>query len=318
MPPEPTELPLPLLRVDGLRVGFAGAEAVRGISFTLRAGEVLALVGESGAGKSLTARALLGMAPRGAAVSGTVLLRGAPVTPADLGRRLAWIPQDAMSALSPVHRVEDQLAFALRSVARAGRREARTVARRALAGVGLGREAAAAFPHALSGGMRQRAVIATALVNGPDVLVADEPTTALDPERQEQVLTLLRERCAAAGAALLLVSHDLEAVRRHADRVAVMYAGRLVELGTAEVVLGRPVAPYTRGLLASLPTAGMPRRSRLPVLDGAPPGTAAPGAGCAFAPRCPHVDDVCRNGEPGTRTVDGRLVACHRPFGEAA
>ncbi|MFD7977396.1 ABC transporter ATP-binding protein [Streptomyces sp. NPDC059071] len=318
MPPEPTELPRPLLQVDDLRVGLAGVEAVRGVSFALRAGEVLALVGESGAGKSLTARALLGMAPRGAVVSGTVLLRGAPVVPADLGRRLAWIPQDAMSALSPVHRVEDQLAFAVRSVARTGRREARAVARRALAAVGLAPETAAAFPHALSGGMRQRAVIATALVNGPDLVVADEPATALDPERQEQVLALLRERCAAAGAALLLVSHDLEAVRRHADRVAVMYAGRLVEQGATDDVLGRPVAPYTGGLLASLPTAGMPHRSRLPVLDGPPPGTAAPGAGCAFAPRCPHAGEVCRGSEPGTRTVDGRLVACHHPFGEAA
>ncbi|MER7518348.1 ABC transporter ATP-binding protein [Streptomyces sp. NPDC126499] len=378
--------------MDGLRIGFADGEVVRGVSFDLRAGEVLALVGESGAGKSLTARALLGMLPRRAEVAGRVLLRGRPVTPADLGRRLAWIPQDAMSALSPVHRVEDQLAFAVRAVARVGRGDALAVARRALAGVGLAPDAAAAFPHALSGGMRQRAVIAMALVNNPDLVVADEPTTALDPERQERVLALLRERCAVAGAALLLVSHDLAAVRRHADRVAVTYAGRIVELGPAELVLGRPVAPYTRGLLASLPAAGLsadalpgdglsadglptagrgeglpgdgppgdelpgdrtseggtsggglpgdrtseggtsggglpwdgtsggglPRRPRLPVLAGAPPAPGAAGAGCAFAPRCPHAGDVCRRTEPAPRAVEGRSVACHDPFGEAA
>ncbi|GAA3090932.1 ABC transporter ATP-binding protein [Streptomyces roseofulvus] len=319
----PTQLPLseplvPLLRVDGLRVGFPDGEAVRGVSFDMAAGEVFALVGESGAGKSLTARALLGMVPRAARLHGRVLLDGGPVTPADLGRRLAWIPQDAMSALSPVHRVEDQLAFAVRSVSGARRREALAVARRALGEVGLGPEAAGAVPHALSGGMRQRAVIAMALVNGPALVVADEPTTALDPARQEQVLTLLRERCAATGAALLLVSHDLAAVRRHADRVAVTYAGRIVELGAADAVLDRPVAPYTRGLLASLPHAGIPRRTRLPVLAGAPPAPGASGAGCSFAPRCPHAAELCRREEPALRVVDGRAVACHHPAGEVA
>ncbi|MFJ9822804.1 ABC transporter ATP-binding protein [Streptomyces sp. NPDC101160] len=304
--------------MDSLRIGFADGEAVRGVSFDLYAGEVLALVGESGAGKSLTARALLGTVPRGALVGGRVLLRGRPVGPADLGRRLAWIPQDAMSALSPVHRVEDQAAFAVRSVTRVRRGQALAAARRALAEVGLAPEWAAAFPHALSGGMQQRAVIATALVNGPEIVVADEPTTALDPERQEQVLALLRERCAAAGAALLLVSHDLAAVRRHADRVAVMYAGRVMELGSADEVLGRPVAPYTRGLLASLPTPGLPHRSRLPVLSGAPPAPGTMGTGCAFTPRCPQADDVCRHEEPALRVVDGRRVACHHPYEETA
>lgn len=163
--------------------------------------------------------------------------------------------------------------------------------------------------------MRQRAVIAMALVNGPDLVVADEPTTALDPERRDQVLALLRERCAVAGAALLLVSHDLEAVRRHADRVAVTYAGRIVELGAAEAVLGRPVAPYTRGLLASLPTAGLPHRSRLPAFDGPPQ---PPAEGCAFAPRCPRADGRCRGEEPEIRAYEDRFVACHHPREVAA
>lgn len=296
-------------------MSFAGAEAVRGVSFDVHPGEVLALVGESGAGKSLTGRALLGLAPRGAAVSGRVLLRGAPVTSADLGRRLAWIPQDATASLSPVHRVDAQLAFAARTSTGRRRGAALAVARRALAEVGLAGAVASAYPHALSGGMRQRAVIAMALVNGPDLVVADEPTTALDAERRDQVLALLRERCAAAGAALLLVSHDLESVRRHADRVAVMYAGRIVELGAAEVVWGRPAAPYTRGLLASLPTAGLPHRSRLPSFEGVPRLSAV---GCAFAPRCPRADALCRGEDPEPRAYGDRLVACHHPREAAA
>ncbi|MFJ8661979.1 ABC transporter ATP-binding protein [Streptomyces sp. NPDC093795] len=350
MPPPPTD---PLLTVDALHVSIGTTDAVRGIGFEVYPGEVFALVGESGAGKSLTARALLGMAPRTATVSGRVLLHGAPVTPADLGRRLARIPQDALSALSPVHRVEEQLALAVRSVQGLGRREARAVARRALAATGLAPEAAAVYPHALSGGMRQRAVIAMALVNEPDLVVADEPTTALDPERQERVLTLLRERCAAAGAALLLVSHDLEAVRRHADRVAVLYAGRIVELGPVERVLEHPAAPYTHALLASLPTPGLAHRSRLPVLTGAPllpgatdegvtsvgptgkaatggsatgegptgkaaTGDGAPDEGCAFTPRCPAATALCRREDPAPKTTNGRRVACHHPLGETA
>ncbi|WP_282697301.1 ABC transporter ATP-binding protein [Streptomyces sp. CC208A] len=311
MPPPPSE---PLLTVDSLRVSFPGTEAVRGVSLEVYAGEVLALVGESGAGKSLVARSLLALVPADAAVTGRVLLRGAPVTPTDLGRVLAWIPQDSLSALSPVHRVEDQLAAAVRSVRGADRAEARTAARRALAAVGLPPEAAASYPHMLSGGMRQRAVIATALVNGPRLVVADEPTTALDPDRREQVLALLRERCAAAGAALLLVSHDLESVRCHADRVAVMHAGRIAELGPAERVLSRPAAPYTRALLASLPTPDLPHRSRLPALDL----TGTPGQGCAFAPHCPAATDRCRTEEPLLRSVDGLRVACHHPVQETA
>ncbi|MGW8761671.1 ABC transporter ATP-binding protein [Streptomyces sp. NPDC055815] len=311
MPLPPSE---PLLAVEGLRVSFAGVEAVRGVSFDVHPGEVLALVGESGAGKSLTGRALLGLAPHGATVSGRVLLRGAPVAPADLGRRVAWIPQDAMASLSPVHLVDAQLGFAARTSAGRRRGAALAVARRALAEVGLEGDAASAYPHALSGGMRQRAVIAMALVNGPDLVVADEPTTALDAERRDQVLGLLRERCAAAGAALLLVSHDLESVRRHAGRIAVMHLGRIVELGAAGVVLGRPAAPYTRALLASLPTAGLPHRSRLPSFEGVPRPSAV---GCAFAPRCPRADALCRSEDPGPRAYGDRLVACHHP-GEVA
>ncbi|MGW8065195.1 ABC transporter ATP-binding protein [Streptomyces ziwulingensis] len=301
-----------LLSVRDLRIAFGAVEAVRGLSFEVRPREVFAVVGESGAGKSLTARALLGMVPDGAAVGGDVRLRDSTDLAAERGRRITFVPQDALSALSPVHPVGDQLAAAIRSVRRLPRGQARARAVAALDRVGIpdaGRRARA-YPHEYSGGMRQRAVIAMATVNEPDVVVADEPTTALDEERREQVLRVLAEQREAVGAALVLVTHDLEVVREHADRVLVMYAGRAAETGPVRQVLGRPRAPYTAGLLASLPQDG-PRRRRLPALRGAPPAPDALGPGCAFAPRCPLASDRCLDHEPASRAVDGREVACH-------
>ncbi|WP_338783319.1 ABC transporter ATP-binding protein [Streptomyces sp. DG1A-41] len=297
-----------LLSVRELRIAFDGVEAVRGLSFDVRPREVLAIVGESGAGKSLTARALLGMLPRGATTSGTIL----PDLSAHRGRRIALVPQDALSALSPVHRVGDQLAAAVRSVAGVSRKEARARAVAALDRVGIPDAArkARAYPHEYSGGMRQRAVIAMATINEPDVVVADEPTTALDEERRDQVLRLLAEQREAVGAALVLVTHDMDAVRGHADRVLVMYAGRLTELGPADEVLARPRAPYTAGLLASLPQNATGRR--LPALGGTPPAPGTLPPGCAFAPRCPLAADACHSAEPEPRQAAGRLVACHR------
>ncbi|MEU9063474.1 ABC transporter ATP-binding protein [Streptomyces sp. NPDC048430] len=302
-----------LLLVRDLRIAFGAVEAVRGLTFDVRPREVFALVGESGAGKSLTARALLGMGPRGATVGGSVRLRDSADLAAERGRRITLVPQDALSALSPAHPVGDQIAAAVRSVRHLSRREARALAVAALDRVGIPDAArrARAYPHEYSGGMRQRAVIAMATVNEPDVVVADEPTTALDEERREQVLRVLAEQREAVGAALVLVTHDLDVVRAHADRVLVMYAGRAAELGQVQQVLGRPRAPYTAGLLASLPQDG-PRRRRLPVLPGIPPAPDALGPGCAFAPRCPLATDLCRSREPEPVPVDGRLVACHR------
>ncbi|WP_327348564.1 ABC transporter ATP-binding protein [Streptomyces europaeiscabiei] len=343
-----------MLSVRGLRIAFDGVEAVRGLSFDVRPREVLALVGESGAGKSLTARALLGLLPRGATASGTVRLRGDTDLAAQRGRRITLVPQDALSALSPVHPVGDQLAAAVRSVAGVSRKEARARAVAALDRVGIpdAVRRARAYPHEYSGGMRQRAVIAMATINEPDVVVADEPTTALDAELQEQVLRVLGEQREAVGAALVLVTHDLGVVREHADRVLVMYAGRQVEQGSAKEVLGRPRAPYTAGLLASLPpddgdgvgpagsdgpvgSAGSDgsagpvgggrghdgddprppagRRRRLPSIPGSPPTPDALPPGCAFAPRCPLVADRCRRDEPEPWAVaDGHEVSCHR------
>ena len=299
--------PEPLISVRDLRIAFDGVEAVRGISFDVRPREVLAIVGESGAGKSLTARALLGMLPRGAATTGTVR----PDLSAERGRRIALVPQDALSALSPVHPVGDQLAAAVRSVSRVSRAKARSRAVAALEQVGIPDAArkARAYPHEFSGGMRQRAVIAMATINDPDVLVADEPTTALDEERRDQVLRVLAERREAVGAALVLVTHDLDVVREHADRALVMYAGRLTELGPAAQVLERPLAPYTSGLLASLPQNA--RGRRLPTFPGTPPTPGALPSGCAFAPRCHLATDACRDEEPEPRQADGRLVSCH-------
>jgi oligopeptide/dipeptide ABC transporter ATP-binding protein len=309
-----------LLSVRDLRISFDGVAAVRGLSFDVREREVLAVVGESGAGKSLTARALLGMVPRGATTSGTVRLRGETDIAAQRGRRIALVPQDALSALSPVHPVGDQLAAAVRSVAGVSRKEARARAVAALDRVGIpdAVRKARAYPHEYSGGMRQRAVIAMATVNEPDVVVADEPTTALDAELQEQVLRVLGEQREAVGAALVLVTHDLGVVRDHADRVLVMYAGRQVEQGPTERVLGRPRAPYTAGLLASLPPDapdGDPRtrRRRLPSISGSPPTPDALPPGCAFAPRCPLAEERCHQEEPGTWTADAdHEVSCHR------
>ncbi|WP_405589418.1 ABC transporter ATP-binding protein [Streptomyces sp. NBC_01092] len=298
-----------LLSVRDLRIAFDGVEAVRGLSFDVRPREVLAIVGESGAGKSLTARALLGMLPKGSTTSGTIR----PDLTAHRGRRISLVPQDALSALSPVHPVGDQLAAAVRSVARVSRKEARARAVAALDRVGIpdaGRKARA-YPHEYSGGMRQRAVIAMATVNEPEIVVADEPTSALDEEHRDQVLRVLAERRAAVGAALVLVTHDMDVVRDHADRVLVMYAGRLTELGPAHEVLSRPRAPYTAGLLASLPQHAPPGR-RLPALRGTPPPPGALPPGCAFAPRCPLAADPCRTAEPEPQQVGERLVACHR------
>ncbi|GAB2951233.1 ABC transporter ATP-binding protein [Streptomyces pseudoechinosporeus] len=312
-----------LLSVRDLRISFGAVEAVRGLSFDVHEGEVLAVVGESGAGKSLTARALLGMPPRGATVTGSVRLGADELVDAPRsvrtvlwGRRVALVPQDALSALSPVHQVVDQLAAAVRSVDRVSRKEARARAVAALEEVGIAADKARAYPHEFSGGMRQRAVIAMAMLHQPDLVIADEPTTAQDPETQKQVLDLLATRTGAAGASLVLVTHDLATVREHADRMVVMYAGRLVEAGPVDEVFARPRAPYTAGLLASVPEARPVRGTRLrrlPAITGAPPAPTDLPPGCAFQPRCPLADATrCRTEQPEPETQDGRTVACHR------
>ncbi|MGW0562507.1 ABC transporter ATP-binding protein [Streptomyces sp. NPDC003016] len=318
-----------LLSVRDLRVrvrdGARTVTPVRSLSFDIRRGEVLGVVGESGAGKSLTARAVLGMAPYGAEITGSVRFDGRELAGADRhayarlwGRRMAYVPQDALAVLSPVHTVGDQIAAAVRSTG-CGRAQARTRAVAALDRVGIADAArrAKAYPHEFSGGMRQRAVIAMATVNDPDLVVADEPTTALDATVQAQVLDVLAERRAETGAALMLVTHDLGVVARYADRVLVMYAGRHTESGPVDRVFGQPRAPYTAALLASLPPGEPTADRRLPALGGAPPAPADAPAGCAFAPRCPLADDRC-GAEAPEAVGDAHLVSCHHAVEAAA
>lgn len=325
-----TGTPSVLLSVRDLRVTFsdgAGREVspVHALGFDVREGEALALVGESGAGKSLTARTVLGMAPHGARVTGSVRLRGQEILGARRslyaglwGRRIALVPQDALTVLSPVHTVGAQLAAAARSVHGLDRKQARAAAVAALERVGFADPArqAKAYPHEFSGGMRQRVVIAMAMLGEPELIVADEPTTALDPVVREQVLGVLATLRAASGAAMLLITHDLGVVAGHADRVVVMYAGRHAESGPADRVLTRPRAPYTAGLLASVPPDTPVVDRRLPSIGGAPPspGELAGLSGCAFAPRCPLAQGHCVTHAPEPVVTDdaSHLVSCHR------
>ena len=314
----------PLLEVQGLRITATGpheVDLVRDLSFAVAAGEMLAVVGESGAGKSLTARAVLGLLPAGMRVSGRIRFDGEDLVGATAakyrtlwGRRMAYVPQDALSVLSPVHTVGEQLALAVRSAQAVGRKAALDRAVAALDRVGIPDAArrARAYPHEFSGGMRQRAVIAMATVNDPDLVVADEPTTALDPTVQAKVLDLLGTLRARSGMAVVLVTHDLAAAAAHADRVLVMYAGRHVESGPVQRVLRTPRAPYTAGLIASLPTRHT-RTRYLPAMPGSPATTDALPPGCAFAPRCPAATGSCTRHEPEpAEWQDGHWASCHR------
>ncbi|QCB92375.1 ABC transporter ATP-binding protein [Cellulomonas shaoxiangyii] len=291
----------PVLEVDDLHVSFATragrVQAVRGVSLTLHAGEVLAVVGESGSGKSVTARAVTGLLPANGRVdAGSVRYRGQDLVRADeralrrvRGNGIAMVFQDPMTCLDPTMTIGAQVAEPLRVHTSLSRRAARDAAVRLLERVGIPEPAVRArqYPHQFSGGQRQRIAIAIALVCGPDVVLADEPTTALDVRVQAQVLDLLGELRRDTGTAVVLVTHDLGVVASVADRVAVMYAGRIVEIGTAREVFGHPQHPYTWGLLGSLPTADQPD-GRLLAIPGSPPDMIDPPTGDAFWPRNPY------------------------------
>ncbi|MEV0471372.1 ABC transporter ATP-binding protein [Streptomyces prunicolor] len=291
-----------VLEVRDLTVTLGTSPVVRGVDLTLRRGEVLGLVGESGTGKTLTALALMGLAPADARVGGSVRLLGEELLGLPVrelarirGRRIAMVFQDPLHAFTPVRRVGDQIAEALRihQHPRPRRESAQRRAVELLDFVGVPRPgwAARAYPHQLSGGMRQRAMIAMAMANNPDVLIADEPTSALDVTVQAQVLEALADVRRETGAALLLVTHDLGVVARTADRVAVLYAGRIVETGPVEAVLTRPRMPYTLGLVGSVPRPDA--RSPLTPIPGTAPAPGTAGPGCAFAPRCPLAEPDC-------------------------
>ncbi|MFD8693883.1 dipeptide ABC transporter ATP-binding protein [Kitasatospora purpeofusca] len=322
----------PLLSVRDLRVEFTGPRgadpvpAVRGVDLTLHRGETLGIVGESGSGKSVTALAVLGLLPGTARVRGSVRLDdreliGLPgrELAAVRGRRIAMVFQDPLSAFTPVYRIGDQLVEALR-IHRPGLDRAAARKRAAelldLVGIPAPDRALDSFPHEFSGGMRQRAMIAMAVANDPDVLLADEPTTALDVTIQAQVLDVLRTARRETGAALVLVSHDLGVIAGMADRVAVMYAGRVVETAGVDELFAAPRHPYTLGLVGAVPRLDGNRGPLVPI-----PGTPAPMAelppGCPFAARCPLVEDRCRTAEPPL-TGDGTSGSAPGPGADGA
>jgi peptide/nickel transport system ATP-binding protein len=278
-------------------------------------------VGESGSGKTTLALAALGLLPRGGrVVSGRVLFDGDDLlrlAPAALRRRrwvdLAYVPQGAMNALDPVRDLAKQFAVTMRAHGRGEARDRMRARAEALfARVGLGARWLDRFPHEYSGGMRQRAAIALAMLFEPRLLIADEPTTGLDVLVQRQVLDLLREARADRGMAMLFVSHDIAIVAELCARIAVLYAGALVETGPTAAVLGAPAHPYTMGLRQAVPDIRFPDR-RIVSINGAPPSLAPPPPGCAFAPRCPFAQDRCRTVPPPAVTLShGRRTLCHR------
>ena len=309
-----------MLSVSDLHVEIKGAEAVRQVSFTVRPGEALGLVGESGSGKTLTCRAVLGVLPPGGTVAGgRIALGDTDLTGLDRkgwdrvrGRRLAAVFQDPASYLNPSLTVGRQLAEQLRLKRGLPRGQTRPAAVELLAAMGLRRPAAVfdQYPHELSGGMLQRALIAIAVAGEPELLVADEATTALDPAVQAEVLDLLRQLRTERGLAVLLVSHDLAVVAEVCDRVAVFYAGEIVEQGPTADVIANPRHPYTEALLR-VASLGDWRRRDLAVIPGRPPELGAYSGGCRFADRCSFATEACA-APTVLSTVDDRAVRCHR------
>ena len=313
---------MPLLQADQLRVDLrthrGSATAVRGVSFALERGDTLGLIGESGCGKSMTALALMGLQPDNARVHGSLKLDGQELVGLPdrawrrlRGNRIAMIFQEPMTALNPVHRVGAQIAEPLMLHKGLAARAARQRAVELMARVGIPEPArrADSFPHQFSGGKRQRIMIAMALACEPDVLIADEPTTALDVTVQQQILTLIRELVAERGMALVLISHDLGLIAQNVRRMLVMYGGAVVESGPADAVFRQPAHPYTRGLLAARPNLAQRlhahRGDRLPTIPGTVPELFALPPGCPFAGRCPFTEDACWSQVPPRVDLDG-------------
>jgi oligopeptide/dipeptide ABC transporter ATP-binding protein len=312
-----------VLSIRNLRVTFdtplGPLEAVRGIDLDVHAGEMMGVVGESGSGKSVTFLAAMGLLPHQAKVSGSVMLNGQEMLGASnkvlrnmRGGLMSMIFQDPLSALNPVHRIGDQIVEMLK--AHQPKMSDKDAAKRAvelldIVGIPQAAERAHQYPHEFSGGMRQRVVIAIAIANNPKVLIADEPTTALDVTVQAQILEVIERVQKSFGTAVVLITHDLGVIARVADRVNVMYAGRNVEKGGIDSLFDHPSHPYTRGLLASLPHEGV---ERLTPITGFPPNMLIPPPGCGFAPRCSHATDACLASLPPLRTFGDLETACIR------
>ena len=322
----------PYLEVTDLKVEFPTEDgivhAVDGVSFSLERSQTLAIVGESGSGKSVTSQAIMGLINRkSASISGQVLLEGTDlVTETDdgiralRGREMAMIFQDPLSSLHPFYSIGRQLVEAVLVHQDVSKSAAREQAIDMLDRVGIPSAKARIddYPHQLSGGMRQRVMIAIALVNSPSLLIADEPTTALDVTVQAQILELIKDLQSEFSTALIVITHDLGVVAEVADDVLVMYGGRIVERGSVDEVYRAPEMPYTLGLLASVPRMDRPRAARLDPIPGQPPSLISLPQGCVFRPRCPYADEVpdraCWTTRPAlVETRDDHLVRCHLP-----
>ena len=313
----------PLLEVRNLRVEFPTRRgtlvAVDDVSFAISSGEVLGVVGESGAGKSLTGMAIIGLLePPGRIAAGEVLLQGSRIddlAPDALrrirGRRIGAIFQDPLTSLDPLYTIGRQITETILTHLPVSRKEARERAIALLTEVGIpaAERRMHHYPHQFSGGMRQRVVIALALCAEPRLIIADEPTTALDVSTQAQIIKLLQRLSQQHGAAVMLITHDMGVIAETAHRVAVMYAGRLVEIGPARTVIQAPRHPYTAGLMRSIPRVGA-RGARLAQIDGTMPRLAAIPSGCAFHPRCPQRFDPCDSASPALFEVGDRRTAC--------
>ena len=317
-----------LLCVRDLSVSIGPAPILAGVSFDVAAGESLGIVGESGCGKSMTALAVMGLLPDSARATGEIVFEGRNLLnlpESDLcklrGRRLAMVFQEPMTALNPVKTIGFQIAEGLRwhlGLTR-GDAEARVVKLLDRVGLPQPRFAPDLYPHQLSGGQRQRVVIAMALACDPALLIADEPTTALDVTSQAAILDLLAEVAEDAGLALMLITHDLAVVWQNTAAMLVMYAGRVVERGATEAVFRRMAHPYTRGLLAASPgalDAPLAPGRRLATIPGTVPDPLHRPAGCVFAGRCPRVEDDCLPAQPADFAIDGHAVACLHPYRE--
>ena len=312
-----------LLQVRNLRVDFPTRRgtlvAVDDVSFEIKAGEVLGVVGESGAGKSLTGAAIIGlMEPPGRISGGEVRLAGKRIdnlSQAQIrqirGREIGMVFQDPLTSLNPLFRIGEQLTETLQTHADLDEKSARKQAIDWLAEVGIPSPEVRIdqYPHQFSGGMRQRVVIALALCANPKLIIADEPTTALDVSIQAQIISLLKRLCREHGTAVMLITHDMGVIAETADRVAVMYAGRLVEIGEARKVIQNAKHPYTLGLMGSIPTIGDTEED-LRQIQGSMPRLAEIPQGCAFNPRCPNVRDRCRKNRPELQSIDESSVAC--------
>ncbi len=323
-----------LLEVQNLVVEFPGRRgtlrALDDVSFSIAPGEILGVVGESGAGKSLTGASIIGLLePPGRIASGQILLEGQRIDnlPPDAmrsvrGRRIGAIFQDPLTSLNPLYTVGQQLIETIRTHLPLNAAQARQRAVDLLKDTGIpaAEQRVDHYPHQFSGGMRQRVVIALALAAEPQLIVADEPTTALDVSIQAQIIQLLKNICKTRGAAVMLITHDMGVIAETCDRVAVMYAGRVAEIGPVHEVINQPAHPYTAGLMASIPDMAVDRE-RLNQIDGAMPRLNAIPPGCAFNPRCPHAFDRCRVERPDLLPAGATRAACWlhaTPLQEAA